>query len=230
MNMYKSIIVDDDPFSAGVIANYCNRSPELLLHKQYTDPQQALDALSLDPVDLVFLDVEMPGINGFDLLDQLQYRPKVILISSKTQYAFPAFEYHVIDFLKKPVLFPRFREAIEKLLQFQPVTADKPLPAEEIFIKSDGRMIKIPYDSILYLEVLDDYVKIVTDQGSHLVLSTLKQIEVKLNHQFIKTHRSFIVNKNRIEQFAEGKVHLGPKTIPISKGNKAKVMKSINML
>ncbi len=229
--MYKCIIVDDDPLSAGVIAHYCQKTPELILQNQFSEPEKALDFLTQYPTDLIFLDVEMPGINGFELLDKLDYSPYVILFSSKTQYAYLAFEYKVVDFLKKPVLYPRFKEAIEKLERFD---ARKPASGagdpEEIFIRTEGKLIKIAFNSILYVEVVDDYVKIVTEKGNHLVLCTLKHIEGKLNRQFVKTHRSFIVNKNRIENLTDGKIHLGPKIIPISKAHKAEVMRSLNIL
>lgn len=227
--MYKCIIVDDDPLSAGVIAHYCQKTPELTLQSQFADPEKALEFLTKHPTDLIFLDVEMPGINGFELLDKLDYSPYVILFSSKTQYAYLAFEYKVVDFLKKPVLYPRFKEAIEKLERYdnrKPTVSDP----EEIFIRTEGKLIKIAFAAILYIEVVDDYIKIVTEKGNHLVLCTLKHIEGKLNKQFVKTHRSFIVNKNRIENLSDGKIHLGPKIIPISKAHKAEVMRSLNIL
>jgi DNA-binding LytR/AlgR family response regulator len=214
--MYKCIIVDDDPLSAGVIAHYCQKTPELTLQSQFADPEKALEFLTKHPTDLIFLDVEMPGINGFELLDKLDY-------------SLSGFEYKVVDFLKKPVLYPRFKEAIEKLERYdnrKPTISDP----EEIFIRTEGKLIKIAFAAILYIEVVDDYIKIVTEKGNHLVLCTLKHIEGKLNKQFVKTHRSFIVNKNRIENLSDGKIHLGPKIIPISKAHKAEVMRSLNIL
>ena len=117
-----------------------------------------------EQIDLIFLDVEMPGINGFELLDSLSYDPYVILFSSNTQYAYLAFEYKVVDFLKKPVSYERFLDSIGKLSLYesrQPVRSDP----DEIFIRSEGKLIKIPYTAIQYIEVVDDYVKIVTDKG-----------------------------------------------------------------
>ncbi|MFM7838168.1 MAG: LytR/AlgR family response regulator transcription factor [Chitinophagaceae bacterium] len=227
--LYRAIIIDDDAFSASVLAHYCQKSEELLLVNQFTNPQEALAELKEQPVDLIFLDVEMPELNGFELLDQLAYTPYVILFSSKTQYAFLAFEYKVVDFLKKPVLFPRFREAIAKLSRFDNRTESEP-QTDDIFIRSEGKLVKIPFAAIYYIEVVDDYIKIVTEKGSHLVLSTLKHIEAKLNKQFIKTHRSFIVNKSHIENLTDGKIHLQQKVIPLSKTHKVDVMRSINIL
>lgn len=227
--MYKSVIVDDDPISAGVIAHFCLKSPELDLQQQFAAPETALAYLQVSAVDLIFLDVEMPGLNGFELLDQLDYNPYVILFSSNIEYAYLAFEYKVVDFLRKPVLFPRFREAIERLQRYD---SRKTEPQEEaaIFIRAEGRLTKIPFSSILYIEVIDDYVKIVTEKGTHLVLSTLKQMEARLNHQFIRTHRSFIVNKHKIENLYDGKILLGPVQIPVSKTHRSEVMRSINIL
>ncbi|MBL0133607.1 MAG: response regulator transcription factor [Chitinophagaceae bacterium] len=227
--MYKSIIVDDDPLSAGVIAHYCQKTPELALLKQFDNPEEALDFLTKTPSDLIFLDVEMPGLNGFELLDKLDYSPYVILFSSKSQYAYLAFEYNVVDFLKKPVLYPRFKEAIEKLTRFD---NKKPMAMspEEIYIRTEGKLIKIPFHAILYVEVVDDYVKIVTEKGNHLVLCTLKHIEGRLSGHFVKTHRSFIVNTTRIDNLSEGKIHLGNKIIPISKAHKTDILRRLNIL
>lgn len=227
--MFNAIIVEDDPLSAGVIAHYCQKSPDLVLQRQFSHPEPALDYLRAVPVDLIFLDVEMPGINGFELLDQLDYSPFVVLITSNTQYAYLAFEYKVVDFLKKPVLFPRFREAVERVSRYDSGNPDS-TTADEIFIRSDGKLHKIPYDTIIYIEVVDDYVKIVTENANHLVLSTLKHIEARLNHQFVRTHRSYIVNKKRIENLFDGKIHLGPKVIPVSKTHRPQVLRSINIL
>lgn len=227
--MYSCIIVDDDPISAGVLAHYCKKTPQLMFRHQYAHPQKALQQLQSEKVDLIFLDVEMPGINGFELLDSLGYDPFVILFSSNTQYAYLAFEYKVVDFLKKPVSYERFLDSIAKLSLYD-TREPSPNDPEEIFIRSEGKLIKIPYTAIQYIEVVDDYVKIVTDKGNHLVLCTLKHIESKLNRSFIKTHRSFVVNKNRIENLSEGKIQLGPRFIPISKAHKAEVMRSINLL
>ena len=228
--MYKCIIVDDDPMSAGVIAHYCQKTPELQLNSQFADPRKALEYLSSTPTDLIFLDVEMPGLNGFELLDQLDYSPYVILFSSKSQYAYLAFEYKVVDFLKKPVLYPRFKEAIEKLERFDNKRPSNFSDPEEIFIRTDGKLMRIPFSAIHYIEVVDDYIKIITDKGNHMVLCTLKHIEAKLNSMFVRTHRSYIINTGRIDNLAEGKVIIGSKLIPISKAQKAEVYRRLNIL
>jgi len=227
--MITCIIVDDDPISSGVLAHYCKKTPQLQLLGQYDAPQAALEYIRDNPVDLLFLDVEMPGINGFELLDSIEYAPFVVLVSSNTQYAYLAFEYRVLDFLKKPVSYERFMDSVAKVNLFEGRQQEKDEP-DEIFIRSEGKLIKIPFSSIQYIQVVDDYVKIVSDAGSYLVLCTLKHIEGKLNRHFIKTHRSFVVNKNRIENLSEGKIHLGPRIIPVSKAHKPEVMRSINLL
>lgn len=227
--MYKCIIIDDDPLSAGVIAHYCQKTPELVLLKQFSNPEDGLEFLTQSTADLIFLDVEMPGLNGFELLDKLDYSPYVILFSSKSQYAYLAFEYNVVDFLKKPVLYPRFREAIEKLTRFDNKRPTSINP-EEIYIRAEGKLVKIPFTTILYLEVVDDYVKIVTEKGNHLVLCTLKHIESRLSGLFVKTHRSYIINTSKIENLYDGKVQISNKSIPISKAQKAEVLRRLNIL
>ena len=232
--MYSCIIIDDDPLSSGVIAHYCHKNNDIQLIKQFSNPKEGLEYLIKNPVDLLFLDVEMPDMNGFELLDKLDYTPYVILFTSKSQYAYLAFEYNVVDFLKKPVSYTRFSEAIEKVAKHDPeIKSTESAPDEssdEIFIRNEGKLVKIPYNSINYVEVMDDYVKIVTDSGSHLVLCTLKHIEEKLNHIFIKVHRSYIINIKKIENVADNKVNIKGKTIPVSKAHRSKLLSKLNIV
>jgi hypothetical protein len=232
--MYSCIIIDDDPLSSGVIAHYCHKNADIHLIKQFSNPKEGLEFLAKNPVDLLFLDVEMPDMNGFELLDKLDYTPYTILFTSKSQYAYLAFEYNVVDFLKKPVSYARFSESIEKLAKHEAeiksnrATTDS--SKNEIFIRNEGKLMKIPYVSIQYVEVMDDYVKVVTDGGSHLVLCTLKHIEEKLNTQFVKVHRSFIINIKKIDQVTDNKVNILNKIIPVSKAHRSKLLSKLNIV
>lgn len=232
--MYSCIIIDDDPLSSGVIAHYCHKNTDIHLLKQFSNPKDGLEFLISNPVDLLFLDIEMPDMNGFELLDKLDYTPYVILFTSKSQYAYLAFEYNVVDFLKKPVNYNRFSEAIEKVAKHDAEIKNAEPPSDEsideIFIRNEGKLVKIPYNGINYVEVMDDYVKIVTDSGSHLVLCTLKHIEEKLNHLFLKVHRSYIINLKKIDNVADNKVNIKGKIIPVSKAHRGKLLARLNIL
>jgi DNA-binding LytR/AlgR family response regulator len=233
--MYSCIIIDDDPLSSGVIAHYCHKNSDIHLIKQFSNPKEGLSFIAKNPVDLLFLDVEMPDMNGFELLDKLDYRPYVILFTSKSQYAYLAFEYNVVDFLKKPVNYTRFCEAIEKVAKHEAESkatheASEQSSNDEIFIRNEGKLVKIPYMSIQFVEVMDDYVKVVTDQGNHLVLCTLKHMEEKLNGLFIKVHRSYVINIKKIENVADNKVNIQGKSIPVSKAHRSKLLSKLNIV
>ena len=154
----------------------------------------ALAFLDKENVDLIFLDVEMPGATGFELMDSLTYRPKVILTTSKTEYAFDAFQYHVDDYLKKPFTYKRFLESIEKI-QKVGATTEVSVEADHLFIKVDTKLVKLMNNDILYVESMGDYVKFVTPEKKYVSLNTLKNLEEKLSKSsFLKVHRSYIVN------------------------------------
>ncbi|MBY0536162.1 MAG: LytTR family DNA-binding domain-containing protein [Chitinophagaceae bacterium] len=227
--MYTCVVIDDDPISSGVITHYCEKHPELTLVQAFADPKEALSFLAKEPVDILFLDVEMPEMTGFELLDKLQYTPYVFMFTSKPQYAHEAYEYNVIDFLKKPVVYTRFCEAIDKLSRYdvqRPTAAN----SDEIFIRVDGNLIKVSFEAILFIEVVDDYIKVITPKATFLVLSTLKHIENKLSNTFLKVHRSYIINLKHIDRLSEGKVFIAGNAIPVSKAHRLALMSRLNIL
>jgi DNA-binding LytR/AlgR family response regulator len=177
----------------------------------------------------------MPGATGFQLLDQLMYMPKVILTTSKTDYAFDAFQYGVFDYLKKPIPFNRFLETINKIKENLngEAAANKPKDnvSEEIFIKADGKLTRLNYQEILYIESLGDYVKYFTPGKNYVTLSTLKAVEEKMSGaKFMKVHRSYIVNIQKIKDIQDNSLVIDGKVIPISKSFRSEVMSRINVV
>jgi DNA-binding LytR/AlgR family response regulator len=233
----KVIIVDDEPMARSFLERYCEKSGNLLVSGAFEDAVTALDYLQKNEIDILFLDVEMPSVSGFQLLDQLSYMPKVILTTSKTDYAFNAFEYGVADFLKKPVTFNRFQEAVTKITDsltekiLQPVVKIPAINLEEIFIKSDGKLTRLNFQEILYIESLGDYVKYFTATKNYVTLSTLKAVEEKMSSiNFMKVHRSYIVNLQKIKDIQDNSLVIEGKVIPISKSYKSEVMSRINVV
>ncbi len=222
-----SIIVEDLQPSADFLRKFCERSGLVTVQEHCEDAEQALDYLSGNLVDLIFLDVEMPGLNGFQMLDQLVYQPQVILTTSKEEYAYNAFEYRVTDFLKKPFSYQRFLDALQK------VDKGKQLEGEEnqIFIKVNGKLVRLKYDDILFMESMGDYVKFVTADKKYITLNTMKNLEQKFcGQQFCKVHRSYIVNLLAIEDIQENTLYIKGNEIPISKSNRSLVLQKINVL
>ncbi len=227
------LIVEDLQVAADYLAKCCEKSGQVEVKGHYTNVQEALEYLNKNAVDLLFLDVEMPGATGFELLDQLAYFPKVILTTSKSEYAYDAFEYNVTDFLKKPFTYQRFQEALQKILAAPAETVGGTThhDADHIFIKSDGRLVRLNNDDILYIESMGDYVKFVTADKKYITHNTIKNLEEKVNKQhFVKVHRSYIINITKIDDIRENDLFIKGTEIPISKAHRADILKRLNII
>jgi len=232
------IIVEDIQIAADFLRKFCEKSDLVEVKGHFLNVTDALEFLDRERVDLLFLDVEMPGANGFELLDRLTYSPMIILTTSKTEYAFNAFQYHVNDYLKKPFTYKRFVEAIDKLQQqsaetapAQQTTATPLGDTEFLFIKADDKLTKVRKDDILFLESMRDYVKFVTSSKNYVTYSTLKNMEEKLNGQtFLKVHRSYIVNLSKIDDIRGNTIYILGNQIPIGKGHKEDLEARLNIL
>jgi DNA-binding LytR/AlgR family response regulator len=223
-----SIIVEDLQPSADLLRNFCERSGMVTVEEHCGNAEQALHFLSGNLVDLIFLDVEMPGLSGFEMLDQLVYQPQVILTTGKAEYAYSAFEYRVTDFLKKPFTYQRFLDALGKVESRRESQA---VEDDHTFIKVNGKLLKLRYDDILYIESMGDYVKVVTAEKKYITLNTMKNLEQKFpGNQFLKVHRSYMVNLNAIDDIQDSNVYIKGQEIPVSKANKASVMQRIKVL
>lgn len=235
----KCIIVDDETMARKALQRLCEQHESLEIIAICESATQALTVLADQEIDLIWLDVEMPELSGFDLLDRLPIMPQVILTTSKTDYAFDAFQYQVTDYLKKPIAQLRFKLAVEKVLAAQKkqeqVQAQKQEPVQmgdnkAIYVKSDGRYVRVPYDSIMYIENTGDYVKILTNNQAFVVYTTMKSLEEKLGAQFLRVHRSYIINLDKIVDIEESNLVVATKVIPISRANKAELMSRLNLL
>jgi DNA-binding LytR/AlgR family response regulator len=231
------LVVDDDPLSVQVVLNCIANTPFLNAVGSYTNPVVAAEALRTHPVDLLFLDVEMPLMSGIELLRTLQHPPLVVLITSSKEYAVQAFEYAVVDYLVKPVSYARFLQASQKALeaaQRQPVATNEaietPAPnADFTFVKVDNKLVRVAFDDVHYVEALGDYVHIVTGQSKHIVYSTMKAVEEKFpSSRFIRIHRSFIVNFNRIQALEDNTMLVEGKNIPVGQTYLRDVMQRLN--
>lgn len=225
------VIVEDLQVAAEYTRKCCEKSGMLEVMGHFTNVADALAYLNNTTVDILFLDVEMPGATGFDLLDQLGYSPKVILTTSKPEYAYNAFEYHVIDFLKKPFTYQRFLEALQKAAVKE--ESDNPLNNSEkhIFIKSDGKLVRLNNEDILYIESMGDYVKFVTAEKKYITHNTIKALEEKVDKTcFMKVHRSYIINLSKIDDIRENDLFIKGTEIPISKAHKQDVLRRLNII
>ncbi len=232
------MIVDDELMARRSLERLCSRITELEVIKVCESAEEALEFLKKTEVDLVFLDVEMPGLTGLELLDNIAAMPQIIFTTSKTEYAFEAFQYEATDYVQKPVRFPRLSQAVQKAIKIhddankqEETTGEQNLSKDEIYIKDSNRYVKIKYDDILYIEISGDYATIFTSKNRHIVHSTLKNMQSKLpQSRFLKVHRSYIVNLTKIVDIEDNSLLVGDKIIPISRSNKPILMDRLNLL
>jgi DNA-binding LytR/AlgR family response regulator len=224
------IIVEDLQVAADFLKKCCEKSGQVEVKDHFSNVSDALVYLNQHSVDLLFLDVEMPGATGFDLLDQIAYSPKVILTTSKPEYAYDAFEYNVTDFLKKPFTYQRFIESLQKVTAHADSTPAT-VSIDHIFIKTEGKLVRLNNDDILYIESMGDYVKFVTTDKKYVTHNTIKNLEDKVNKEsFMKVHRSYIINISKIDDIRENDLYIKGNEIPVSKAHKPEVMKRLNII
>jgi len=230
----KTLIVDDELMARKAMERLCSKSEFLEIVGISENAEDALTLLEKEKVDLIFLDIEMPGLSGLELLDKIQYMPQVVFTTSNIEYAYEAYEYDVTDFIKKPVSQPRFLKSLEKVLEYKNRldAVINESAKNEIYIKTDGRYIRIPFLDILYFENVGDYVKLNTENtGNHIIYGTLKSIDARLKHpRFLKVHRSFIVNLDKIKDIQDNTLVIEKKVIPISRAHKPILISSLNLL
>jgi DNA-binding LytR/AlgR family response regulator len=219
------LIVDDEPLARQLLTEYVKKVPFLNLIKACSGPLEAIEVLRSHPVDLMFLDIQMPEITGITFLKTLQKKPMVILTTAYSEYALESYELDVVDYLLKPITLERFLRAVDKAserLAEPPVSAGGEKQATEtaqpfVFVKDGTKLVKIRWADILYVEGLKDYVTIHTRQQKIVSLQRLKSLEESLpRDQFIRIHNSYIVALQAIDTVHKDKVQIGTVFLPIS--------------
>jgi DNA-binding LytR/AlgR family response regulator len=186
--------------------------------------------MSIHNVDLIFLDIEMPVISGFDFLDGLKIKPQIIFITSKSEYAMKAFDYDATDYLQKPIAIDRFNASVKRAIDFHLLKKDnKEEEGEHIFIKSNLKKLKIFTSKIKWIEAFGDYVRVVTEEDSNLVLSTMKSFENDLSKEkFVRVHKSYIINIDKVERFNSKYAEIGMTKIPLSRHKKEDLVRALS--
>jgi two-component system, LytTR family, response regulator len=226
------IVVDDSAIQRMTITKLVNESTNLYLVGDFANALEAKNSINNNSIDLIFLDIEMPLINGFDLLDGLKEKPQIIFITSKADYAVKAFDYEATDFLQKPITKERFLKAVKKALELHQLRNETPEDlGDTIIIKSNLKKLKVYTSKIKWIEAFGDYIKVITDEDNHLVLSTMKSFETELPEgKFVRVHKSYIVNLERIEKFNSKFAEIGKTKIPISRNKKEILSDAIEKL
>lgn len=229
MKRINCIIVDDSAIQRMAVARLILNNSSLNLLAEYGNAIEAKNGLKNHQVDIIFLDVEMPIINGFDLLESLENPPQIILISGKADYALKAFDFDVTDYLQKPITPERFdaavKRAIAKYEQMHFLRRKKNI----YLLRSNLKKRKVFLSEIKWVEALGDYIKLVTDDANIVVLSTMKAFEKELpSDRFLRIHKSYIINLDKVERFTSKTVEVKGMSIPLSRNKKSELSDALN--
>ncbi len=227
------IIVDDEPLAIEIVESYVDKIEQLKLAGKFRNAIDAFAFLQQHPVDLIFLDIQMPKLSGLDFIKTLKNPPKVIFTTAYRDYALDGFELEVIDYLLKPIPFERFLKAVAKVMH-QPGQSQPPAPRAEaavddyVYFKVDKKMVKTKMADVLYIESIKDYVKVLTVDKEVITQQKISYLEESLpKPQFLRIHRSFIINVDKIDAYSATDVEIGKYSVPIGRNYKNDVMKAL---
>ncbi len=221
--MLQCLVIDDEPLAIKLLEDHIGKVPFLKLAGSNSNPLEALIAFNQAPVDLIFLDIQMPQLNGVQFMQLLQNRAQVIITSAFQEYAIEGFEHNVVDYLLKPISFERFYRAVEKAWKLKHPATHLPASPEifpatggYIFIKVETKMVRVELDDILYVEGLKNYLSIYTKTQRILTLQSMKQLEETLPpNRFIRVHKSYMVALDKINTIERQEILIGNTIIPI---------------
>ncbi len=215
--MLKAIALDDEPLALEVLQSFCNQMEGISLEKTFTKSEDAFKYLKKYPVDLLFLDINMPSISGLDFYKKLPHKTMVIFTTAYSEYAVEGFTLSATDYILKPFTFSRFQQAVEKAYSQWKLQNQNP-EQQYLFIRADYSLIKILFSDILFIEGLDDYLKInIQNQKTVVARMTLKAILEKLpTPEFVRVHRSFIVPISKIDKVRNKIIYIKEEEIPVS--------------
>lgn len=230
-NMYRCVVVDDEPIAREIIESFIEKTPNLKLLGSFQNAVEVLNFEHKDNVDLYFLDINMPEINGLSLAKIINKKAHIIFTTAYRDYAIDGFNLNVVDYLLKPIAFDRFLQAIQKLpKESQLVSANfnQEQKSDFLFIRSERKMIKVSFNDILYIESLSDYIKIYLHNEVIVTRETISNINDKLpQNLFIRIHRSYIISIDKIHSYTNEFIEVSKKALPISRSYKESVLQKL---
>ena len=229
------LIVDDEQISRNVLGKLIDKTPGLQLIASCNDAYEGMDIIRAknQHVDLIFLDVEMPEFTGLDFLNSIseKEKPLIIFVTSKERYAVDAFEHDAVDYLLKPLNYPRFMRAVSKARDIFGSKQTVQKGMTNLFVKKDNQLVKIRYSDIIFIEAAADYMVIYTNEQRFIVHITMKALAERLPaSDFTRVHRTYMVRKDKIDSMEENSLRIANRTIPIGGSYKEALLKSLNML
>lgn len=232
---YTCLIVDDEQLARRLLKEFVSKIPMLELKGMCKSPLEAMDILSSQHIDIMFLDIQMPDITGVEFIKSLQHKPATIFTTAYSEYALEGYQLDVIDYLVKPFPLDRFIKAVNKAIEYIDLKRNatnnnqqKDTDSNHLLLHADHKIYKVALDDIKYIEGLKEYVSYYTSEKRIIVLQSLKSIEESLpSDKFIRVHRSYIVPINKIKTLDGNQVQIGDKLIPIGRSYKEDVMKRV---
>ncbi|WP_026449618.1 LytR/AlgR family response regulator transcription factor [Aequorivita capsosiphonis] len=228
----KCIIVDDEPVALDILENHLRKIDTMELVGRCNNATEAFNLINSQKTDLIFLDINMPGVSGISFAKSISKDIKIIFTTAYREYAIDGFDLHAVDYLLKPISFNRFLDAIGNF-QRTYINPDSSIIIEQetadfIFVKIDRKMHKINFSSMLWIESLSDYLKIETSEGTKVIRENISAIEKKLpDSKFLRIHRSYIVSLDKIDSYSNEEVIIGNKSLPISRSYREQVIKKL---
>ncbi|MFK7951924.1 MAG: LytR/AlgR family response regulator transcription factor [Ekhidna sp.] len=227
--MYKCLVIDDEDLARELIVSHLEKLEDFQLSASCSSALEASSILQREKIDLIFLDIEMPVLKGTDFLKGLNNPPKIIFTTAYRDYALEGFELSAIDYLLKPIVFERFFQAIQKFTDIhqsnQVATTEK--TKHHIYVSSNKKKIKVLLEEVYYVESIKDYIKIHLVQEKLIIKRGITSFYEELDNRFLRVHRSFIVNKEKITSYTKSDIELGSIEIPIGESYKDEFMRNI---
>ena len=226
----KCLIVDDEDISRKILEKFIEQTPPLKEVASCSSAVDAIEVLGNEEVDLIFLDIEMPEMNGIEMIEAVKKMPQIIFVTVSQNYALTAFEHNVTDYLLKPFTYERFRTAVDKAVEIH-LTRSEPDLSEHVFVKVDTKLLKLNFSDIDFIEASRDYMQLHTAQGKYLIYTTMKSLENKLQQKkFVRVHRSFIVQIDRIKDITAHNLLINNRIIPIGDKYRNQLLRKLNIL
>ncbi len=232
------IIIDDEATARAIMVQLCGNIPDLDVIEEFSGAMEAIKFLNQHTVDVIFLDLHMPGFTGVDFVQTLKNPPKIVMTTSDTDFAVSAYEYEaIVDYLVKPITLERFEKSVQKVKNAMVRQPSSVSPSgasqvgEDLYINIDRRLIKLKFNDIQLIEAKGDYIDIKTEKEPYRVHTTLKKIKAKLPEEtFLQIHRSFIINFTKIIDIEDNSVLIEKSVVPISRSNRPELMRRLNLL
>ncbi|HEY9116569.1 MAG TPA: LytTR family DNA-binding domain-containing protein [Roseivirga sp.] len=226
--MIRCLIIDDEPLSRQVLKGFVTDLPDLEMVGECKDALEAMSLLEKEQVDLLFLDINMPKLSGVNFYKSLHKKPEVIFTTAYSEFAVEGFELNAIDYLMKPIAFDRFIKAIQKVKDKLGQISLAAAVQDYIMLKADKKMYRTPFEDILFCEALGDYVKVHLRDKVLIITTTMKKLQAELpEQQFIRTHKSYIINQSKVEYIEGNQIKVGSQMVAIGQSYREEVMKTL---